>query len=277
MSGEDRPFCGHVPTTCAVCGADRYYVMYTIRGKHHRLFRCDGDEQVVKCKRCGLVYLNPIPDPDALLHVWSDHPVTESDISSTLADAALGDVANIRRFKTSGTLLEIGCGYGALLGEAQRAGFDVCGWEVNPRKCEYIKRTHGVENVFWEPPWERGLPDRTFDVIAMLDVIEHIREIHEILREIRRLLKDDGILYLNTPNLDGIRSRIKRRRWPYFIALSHIYFFTCETLDKLLRTEGMTVRKRLIRPSRSFARNLVKSALRTVNIFDELCVVAAKA
>lgn len=272
----DLPFCGHVAVRCAVCGADAPYVMWTIHGKHHRMFRSDGPERVVRCKRCGLVYLNPIPDPETLLRVWSDHPVNEDEIHDSLIGAARGDVSNIRKFKASGRLLEIGCGYGALLGEAKKAGFEVHGWEVNPRKCEYIRRRHGVERVFDKPLSEMAFPDGTFDVVAMLDVIEHVREIHPLLAEIRRLLADDGILYLNTPNFRGVRSLVRRRRWPYLVALSHIYFFTCESLDRLLRTEGMRIRARLIRPGESPVRNAIKSLLKAANIFDDLCIVAEK-
>jgi len=274
--GSDLPFCGHVEVSCAVCGADDYDVIWSIRGKHHRMFRCERDENVVRCKSCGFVYLNPIPDPGVLLSVWADHPVTESEISDTLIGSARGDVANITRFKPTGKLLEIGCGYGALLSEAQKAGLEVYGWDVNPRKCEYIRKTHGVDNVFHEPFWEKGIADKTFDAVAMLDVIEHVRDVRGLLARIRTVLKDDGILYLNTPNFSGIRARLKGRDWPYLVALSHIYFFTCESLDKLLRTEGLAVHARLIRPSPSRLRTMVKSALRMVNIFDELCIVAKK-
>jgi len=273
---DNRPFCGHIPARCAVCGADSPYVMWRVRGKHHLLFRSDGDERVVRCRRCGFVYLNPIPDPDVLLRSWADRPIFKDEISGTLAHAARGDVANITRFVRPGRLLEIGCGYGALLVEAQEAGFEVHGWEVNTNQCEYIRAELGVPNVFSEPLTDKAFPDRTFDVVAMLDVVEHIHNVHELLAEVRRILKDDGILYIDTPDFNGLRSRIRRRKWSYLTSVSHIYFFTLQSLDNLLRTEGMGVQARLIRRSPSPLRHLAKSLLSRINVYEELCVVARK-
>lgn len=273
---DKRPFCGHIPARCAVCGADSPYVMWHIRGKHHKFFRSDGDERVVKCRRCGFVYLNPIPDPDVLLRSWANHAVVKHEISETLAHAARGDVANITGFVRPGKILEIGCGYGALLAEAQAAGFEVHGWEVNANQCEYIRTDLGVPNVFSESLTDKAFPDRTFDVVAMLDVIEHVHEVHELLAEIRRILKDDGILYIGMPNFNGLRSRLRRRKWSYLTSIGHIYFFTLRSLDRLLRTEGMAVQARVLRRSPSTIRHLVKSLLSRVNVHEELCVVAGK-
>lgn len=104
----------------------------------------------------------------------------------------------IREFKQRGTLLDIGCAYGFLV-KAASARFDSYGIDVSSfaigksrRYCKgVISRASAVE-----------IPFRTssFDVVAAVDTLEHVQNTDICLKEIARVLKDDGILLLQLPN-----------------------------------------------------------------------------
>ena len=172
-------------------------------------------------------------------------------------------------------LLEVGCAVGFLLDEAKKQGWEPYGVELSKWAVVHAREKFALDVSFGMVK-KQHYPKWHFDCIVLSDTLEHLTDPKGTFIEISRILKPQGILYLNTPNFNGIRARIKGRRWPYLIALSHIYFFTFESLDKLLRTEGMRIHRRLIRPSPSPIRTFVKSALRMLNVFDELCVAATK-
>jgi len=265
----------HVP--CALCGSRDYMVICAVRGRHHEMFDTSGKEMVVKCTGCGHVYLNPRPAPEMLEAVWANHPISVADpVSPEMIVSAQGDMDCIQRFKKSGKLLEIGCGYGALLAEAKKRGFEVWGWEINPNKCEFIKKRFGIENISSKPLTELGFADGTFDVVAMMDVIEHIADVRGLLREVNRLLKPGGLLYMNTPDYHGIRSRATRSKWRYLYSFSHFHFFYYETLKKLLESEGFVIQARLLKRSSSRLSRVLKWLLQWINVYDELCVAALK-
>lgn len=108
--------------------------------------------------------------------------------------------------KSDMMVLDIGCGQGVHSLRVARQGTKVFGVDYNWRSLETgqvlqqeeptLPVTFMVGNV------ERPLPfpDQTFDLILMLDVIEHLYQRTQALREAHRVLKADGILLLAAPN-----------------------------------------------------------------------------
>ena len=104
----------------------------------------------------------------------------------------------IQEFKQKGTLLDIGCAYGFLVNAASSRfdsyGIDVSHFAVGKSKsyCRgVISRASAVV-----------IPFRTgsFDVVTAIDTLEHVENTSSCLKEIARILKDDGILVLQLPN-----------------------------------------------------------------------------
>jgi 2-polyprenyl-3-methyl-5-hydroxy-6-metoxy-1,4-benzoquinol methylase len=77
-----------------------------------------------------------------------------------------------------------------------------------------------------------------FDVITMWDVIEHIKNPTTILKKIYKLLNFDGLLCIETPNNDSIYHLILKKEWISFREISHIYFYSPETLTRILNKVG---------------------------------------
>jgi len=110
--------------------------------------------------------------------------------------------------RTSIKLLDIGCGDGAITQEFQKLGFRTFGFDVASKPLVDAKKK-GIEVS--EGDWESGLPygDQIFDVIFAGEVIEHVFDVEHFLSEIRRVLKDTGILIITTPNLASLEDRFK--------------------------------------------------------------------
>jgi len=154
------------------------------------------------------------------------------------AAAAKGEF--VRKFISSGSLLEVGASFGHFLAEA-RDGFDACGVELNPTAVEWSRSTFHVHNVvgsLYAIP--RSLP-APFDVVAAWDVIEHLEEPRRALTMCRSYLKPGGWLFLSTPDAGSVVSRLMGSRWLYHDPVQHVNLFSRANLTRLLDECGFRV------------------------------------
>jgi 2-polyprenyl-3-methyl-5-hydroxy-6-metoxy-1,4-benzoquinol methylase len=134
-----------------------------------------------------------------------------------------------------GRVLEVGCAHGALVKLLNLAGFRASGMEMDGAIVRKARAWFGIDVI--EGPVE-SLPEDIgmFDVVVMLDVLEHLPQPVDTVRAIVRLLKPDGLLVIQSPEY-----RINRESsWTNFVAPEHLYLFTQESVCKLLRESGLT-------------------------------------
>lgn len=142
-----------------------------------------------------------------------------------------------------GALLEIGCSHGGFLALARQAGFQVTGTELSPWVCEFARRTFDV-NVLCGRIEKLALPEGSFDVIAMMDVLEHLTDPVGTLKECVRLLAPGGVIVIQTPRHVHGRSlaMLQGRKHPFLGMLlpkEHLYLFTAESAARLFAQEGL--------------------------------------
>lgn len=116
-------------------------------------------------------------------------------------------------------VLDAGCGAGqgaAYL--SQNGARYVVGIDVSPESIVYARELFPKNNLSFVvmDALFLGFPDRTFDVVTSIEVIEHLRQPEQYISEIRRVLKDEGILVLSTPN-KLISSPTPGTIWPYHV------------------------------------------------------------
>jgi SAM-dependent methyltransferase len=135
-----------------------------------------------------------------------------------------------------GRLLDVGCSHGFLVEEAARRGFLAEGVEPSRSGAEYCRqRGLAVRHGYLE---EGTFPPRTFDVLVMAHVIEHLADPISLLRTARRVLSQAGLLCLSQTNYSGTLPRLLGRRWPYWVAHEHYYHFTPEGIERVLNAAG---------------------------------------
>lgn len=216
---------------------------------HVRHYRADGAEYS-RCRGCGLVFQNPMPDERALRKRY-DSDYYEYEIENEknffgLMKHALKDVGFELGAPDAGQgkrILDIGCATGMLLDYLKKSGqWETEGVEV----CEAAVR-YGRENrslsIFHGTLEEASCESASFEVVHASHVIEHVTDPSSFLREIYRILKPGGHLIITTPNIDGLQSKIFGAGWRSAIA-DHMYLFSKKTLAKFLLHSGFTIEKR---------------------------------
>lgn len=143
-----------------------------------------------------------------------------------------------RFIETPGKILDIGTSTGVMLDIFKKHGWET--WGVEPSESGRIAKSkgHNIKRGFFE---KVDLPNNYFDIIIMNHTLEHLDNPVGILRKMKTLLKDSGIVYIDVPNAGGIASRLMGKRWPYRLPFEHKQQFTRTSLSKVFNEAGFRV------------------------------------
>ncbi len=231
---------------CNLCGSNQYVIEYrnSDDGKEggYRISEAalTLPREVVRCRKCGLVYVSRREDSEEILKQYSDmvdEKYVEEEQGRRLTARRV--LSKLEGFRHGNRLLEVGCGTGFFLDEAQKRGWEVTGVELSCWAVNFCRDKFGIDvkNMSLE---EARFPSSSFDAVVLEDMIEHFMNPRQSLEEIRRILKPDGIVYINTPDIESLASRILKARW-WGINRYHLYYFSRRTLSRLLDATGLKV------------------------------------
>jgi SAM-dependent methyltransferase len=226
-----------VDRSCPIC-AHRQYHTFSYDG------RAWLPVQPAICKSCGLVLINPMytnaeKDSASSCPRALHRPVK---FGRPIQRAHERELRAARRFlefvgpylKPNERVLDIGCGDGALVRTLQEFGAAPTGVDLDPEGARFIEQTYGIPVVV--SPFETAcFADGQFDAIVATHVIEHFFEPVEAMQRMRRLLKPNGLLVLETPNI--LRPKVGYRR---LFSVPHNYYFSPRTLCLAMQHAGFS-------------------------------------
>lgn len=134
------------------------------------------------------------------------------------------------------SMLDIGCGLGQHLDIGQELGWDVVGVDVNPRAVELNSGRHKTVHSSIE---QLDL-EQKFDLIILLEVLEHLRDPRACLEKILQFMHDDSILVLTTIDAGSLRARTMGSSW-YHIHREHLHYFHRASLTHIAERAGHEV------------------------------------
>lgn len=226
---------------CIICNGNDYtelFVKYTMR--------------VVKCNKCGHIYVNPQLTEEAVKKLYDMsywellQPAmgnvklserVEFDYQNALAKL----IRDILPFKKSGKFLDVGCSNGALVKRAKELGFYSIGVEVSEDVVRFAKKCFPDIEVRSGLLTEQDFKDSEFDIITLYDVLEHLFNPRIELNEIYRILKPGGLFFIETLTTDSIFFIEDPYNWDYMNPIEHVQFFNEENLINLLKEVGFTI------------------------------------
>jgi 2-polyprenyl-3-methyl-5-hydroxy-6-metoxy-1,4-benzoquinol methylase len=236
---------------CNLCGADDTILLFpsTLPEKENparnvEALQCTSlgygvHGPVVKCRDCGLVYINPRPNSSDVLHDYQDV------VDELYVEEREGRVLTFRRHlrplqrivgQPGGKrLLDVGSHIGVFVDVAQQHGWDAWGvepsrWAAEQAQAQGLRVINGTLAT-------SGLEDASFDVVTLWDVIEHVPDPTAELRQVHQLLKPSGVAVIHTIDIESPFARLMGHRWPWLMEM-HLYYFSPRTLRRMLEGIG---------------------------------------
>lgn len=131
-------------------------------------------------------------------------------------------------------ILEIGCGAGGMLEPLRQYG-RVTGLDYSADSMRYC-RSRGFTRVVTGLGSELPFPDESFDLVALFDVIEHIPDDRQVLAEVKRVLKPDGVVFISVPAYQFLYSQNDR-------VVHHLRRYTASGLRGVIGAAGLQAEK----------------------------------
>ena len=223
--------------SCPLCSSnqiDNYYII----NKYKLPFNTD------RCKNCEFIFMNPRFNQKTIKSFY------KKEYYSGKNDYSYHDEREIKKFSKyiwdkrisiinsfikGGNFLDVGCSFGGLL-ESSKKYFKPYGIEISNYACNYLKNDPDItiHNGTFK---NHSFKDNFFSVITMIELIEHLEDPASSIKESFRLLKDDGLLVIQTANMEGLQAKLFKERYSYFMP-GHLSYFTKRSLVEILKQTG---------------------------------------
>lgn len=204
--------------------------------------------QLLQCRECTFAFTKEIPTSPTFFqnrydNTWFD---TEQEITAIRKNLILEDLfGTLAKYGCSkGKLLDIGSFAGQLLRYSETKGFTPHGAELNPKMATFTKDKLGYD-VFLGEFQTLSLENQNFDVITIVDVLEHLQNPKGVLKNIASGLKPGGYLFIKVPNptmqivKQNIANLLRISKEGVFAHFGHLNHFTLKSLKRALLDVGL--------------------------------------
>lgn len=226
---------------CNLCGCRKFKTV-----EEESSFR------VLRCRQCSLVFVYPHPIGSELKQHYDEDYYAEWINTQRQKRVSMWKkrLKRVQRSHSGVKLLDVGCGEGAFLDVAQKAGWEVSGTELSSYAAKYARDILGAD-IFCGQLFEAQFADRSFDVVTMWHVLEHVTNPKRYLAEVKRVLRPDGLLVIAVPNVNDLIMQIayriiKRRKLKLFSRDDkevHLFHFSPKTIKAYLDKTGFNCLK----------------------------------
>lgn len=222
---------------CPLCYSGRLRLHYIIE-KYRPGFKTD------VCENCGFIFMNPGFNNKIIKKLYSkdyyrgnaDYSYyDERDAERYSAYVWNKRIKKIRTYVKTGNFLDIGCAFGGLLKTASEYftpyGIELSEYSGNCAKSVFGSNIHigDMNNHPFKPDF--------FSVITMIELIEHLNNPAAAIDECYNILRENGLLVIQTANMDGMQAKLQKEKYAYFMP-GHLSYFSKANLSGLLIKAG---------------------------------------
>jgi 2-polyprenyl-3-methyl-5-hydroxy-6-metoxy-1,4-benzoquinol methylase len=235
---------------CPVCAGNQFKDFlvckdYTVSSEEFK---------IVSCQDCGFKFTNPRPNEAEIgTYYQSDEYISHSDTRKGLVNqmyhtvrkralkGKLKLIEQIHANKQTKKILDFGCGTGAFLKTCQEAGWQITGIEPDAKAREIAQAQNQAS--FFENIAQTDFENKSFDVITLWHVLEHIHQLDFTIQTLTSWLKDTGSLIIALPNHQSKDAQIFGKYWAAYDVPRHLYHFHPASVQKLFDRLGMDLKQ----------------------------------
>jgi 2-polyprenyl-3-methyl-5-hydroxy-6-metoxy-1,4-benzoquinol methylase len=212
---------------CEICGGEKLLSLNEQRE----------DVDIVACENCGLVWNRIMRDEQGQVEYYKKQYRETGKISRRYLISVLSRAASVLNFlsddlKPGMRHLDVGCADGTLLALTRAHGLDVTGLELDVNYSRFAREVRQL-TVLPTTIEDTDLAPDSFELVSFVHVLEHLFHPICTLRQARELLRDNGWLYVEVPNLCQPLPGPRR-----FFRHQHNFYFTANTLRSLVSKAG---------------------------------------
>jgi len=205
---------------CSVCGnQDLNY----LKG-YEKLF-------LLKCKKCDFVFDERVASPQELNDYYDAANLAVKVIPEATINSFNKLLDYFEKYKGAGNILDLSCGQGDFLVEAQKRNWNVYGTEFSHSAIKFCQ-DRGI-TMHQDDLNKEIFGDIKFDVITSFEVIEHINNPNDFVSVINHKLQDKGVAYCTTPNFNSLLRFFEKDRFKMIVYPVHISFYTKQSIKYL--------------------------------------------
>lgn len=234
---------------------------------------------VKQCAQCSLAITTPRPETEHLgKYYQSDEYISHSGKSSggvgfvyklARSFALKWKYAKITKFKTSGSILDFGCGTGEFLNTMKLSNWSITGIEPSPDarlKAEILNsvKMHGTLDE---------LANQKFDIITAWHVIEHVPDLTQTMQKLRSRLNKDGIIFIAVPNYQSPDAQQYQEQWAGFDVPRHLWHFSKKSMAKLLQSADLKLLDTIPMKLDAFYVSMLSEKYRNNNKMNISCLI----
>ena len=200
-----------------------------------------GTQVIVKCKICQMIYENPrFPDSVIVEHYQNATNKNHDSQSELRTKSFYNSLIKLKNYipKPGAKVLDIGTAGGSFLVAAEKFGYEAIGLEPSLKLVEAAKKKK--LNVFHGTIESNNLDKRYYDMVCLWDVLEHVCNPREALIASSKLLKPNGIILINYPDVGTLQAKIFGKYFWWYLSV-HLHYFTKDTIKKLAKVCGFKV------------------------------------
>lgn len=214
-----------------------------------------------------MLVTSPVPNNLEKYYASEDY-ISHTDSKTSLFDKTYQFVKNytlkkklklINSFNTEDKLiLDVGAGTGDFLKVCENGGWEITGVEPSEKARIFAKNKniHLLENL-------SKIENKQFDVITLWHVLEHIPNLTEYIKQLKLLLKPNGVLIIAVPNYKSFDAKHYKEFWAAYDVPRHLWHFSKTSISKIFSLVEMEVKKRLPMKFDSFYVSLLSEKYKT--------------
>lgn len=184
--------------------------------------------EVYRCMGCGFMQCSSVDEVLGYYETLQDEEYENTRKPRSLQMKKVLEI--IKKYKNGGRLLDVGAGNGILVEQAITMGYDAEGIEPS---TWLVKKAHDRKLPIYEGTLNSLKPKELYDVVTIIDVIEHVTNPLDLLSSVYNLIAKDGIIVIVTPDVGSLVAKLLSWKWWHY-RVAHVGYFNKNTLNYAL-------------------------------------------